>query len=108
MQSLSVVNIPSLICDVAGIGKIAEVPCFRRVRAWLDEEKALNAFPSHIEEFRGKVEELGAIGHGNLVPLRAYYYGRDEKLIVYDSTLTSLSILLHDLSSGVCYATILF
>ncbi|KAF3625723.1 putative inactive receptor kinase [Capsicum annuum] len=47
------------------------------------------------KEFRRKVEELGAIGHGNLVPLRAYYYGRDEKLIVYDSMPTSLSAVLH-------------
>lgn len=45
--------------------------------------------------FREKVEELGGIGHGNLVPLRAYYYGRDEKLIVYDSMPTSLSAVLH-------------
>ncbi|KAG6497532.1 probable inactive receptor kinase At1g48480 [Zingiber officinale] len=48
------------------------------------------------EDFREKVEVIGAIDHPNLVPLRAYYYSKDEKLLVYDyMPLGSLSALLH-------------
>ncbi|KAA8529019.1 hypothetical protein F0562_033493 [Nyssa sinensis] len=47
-------------------------------------------------EFIEKVEGLGVLVHENLVPLRAYYYGRDEKLLVYDSMpMGSLAALLH-------------
>ncbi|XP_019185623.1 PREDICTED: probable inactive receptor kinase At1g48480 isoform X2 [Ipomoea nil] len=48
------------------------------------------------KEFREKIEEVGKMNHANLVPLRAYYYSRDEKLLVYDYiTMGSLSALLH-------------
>nr|GMC59704.1 probable inactive receptor kinase RLK902 [Ipomoea batatas] len=48
------------------------------------------------KEFRQKIEEVGKMNHANLVPLRAYYYSRDEKLLVYDYiTMGSLSALLH-------------
>ena len=34
--------------------------------------------------------------HEHLVPLRAYYYSRDEKLLIYDyMPMGSLSTLLH-------------
>ncbi|RRT46102.1 hypothetical protein B296_00046246, partial [Ensete ventricosum] len=47
-------------------------------------------------EFREKVELIGAMNHPNLVPLRAYYYSKDEKLLVYDYLpMGSLSALLH-------------
>lgn len=47
-------------------------------------------------EFREKVEDLGMLAHENLVPFRAYYCGREEKLIVFDSMpMGSLSALLH-------------
>ncbi|KAJ6340370.1 hypothetical protein OIU77_008181 [Salix suchowensis] len=47
-------------------------------------------------EFREKIETVGAMDHENLVPLRAYYYSRDEKLLVYDyMSMGSLSALLH-------------
>ncbi|XP_057961833.1 probable inactive receptor kinase RLK902 [Malania oleifera] len=47
-------------------------------------------------EFRERVEELGKMVHGNLWPLRAYFYGRGEKLIVSDyAPAGSLSSLLH-------------
>lgn len=47
-------------------------------------------------EFKEKIETVGAMDHGNLVPLRAYYYSRDEKLLVYDyMPMGSLSALLH-------------
>ncbi|KAM2062173.1 hypothetical protein ACFX1T_047152 [Malus domestica] len=48
------------------------------------------------KEFREKIEEIGRMDHSNLVPLRAYYYSRDEKLFVYDyMPMGSLSALLH-------------
>lgn len=48
------------------------------------------------KEFKEKIEVVGAMDHENLVPLRAYYYSRDEKLLVYDyMPVGSLSALLH-------------
>ncbi|KAK6127413.1 hypothetical protein DH2020_038834 [Rehmannia glutinosa] len=48
------------------------------------------------KEFREKMEEIGRLDHENLVPLRGYYYNRDEKLLVYDYLpMGSLSALLH-------------
>ncbi|XWS60835.1 hypothetical protein CRYUN_Cryun07bG0071300 [Craigia yunnanensis] len=47
-------------------------------------------------EFKDKIEGVGAMDHQNLVPPRAYYYSRDEKLLVYDyMSMGSLSALLH-------------
>lgn len=48
------------------------------------------------KEFREKIEEIAKMDHGNLVQLRAYYFSRDEKLLVYDyMPMGSLSALLH-------------
>ncbi|KAF9683874.1 hypothetical protein SADUNF_Sadunf04G0059300 [Salix dunnii] len=48
------------------------------------------------KEFREKIEGVGNMKHENLVPLRAYYYSRDEKLLVHDyMPMGSLSALLH-------------
>ncbi|KAM7280884.1 hypothetical protein ACFE04_008018 [Oxalis oulophora] len=48
------------------------------------------------KEFVEKMEVVGTMEHLNLVPLRAYYYSRDEKLIVYDyMPMGSFSALLH-------------
>ncbi|XP_027358537.1 probable inactive receptor kinase At1g48480 isoform X2 [Abrus precatorius] len=48
------------------------------------------------KEFKEKIEGVGAMDHENLVPLRAYYYSRDEKLLVHDyMPMGSLSALLH-------------
>ncbi|XP_071701728.1 probable inactive receptor kinase At1g48480 [Rutidosis leptorrhynchoides] len=47
-------------------------------------------------EFRDKIEGVGAMDHENLVPLRAYYCNGEEKLLVYDyMPMGSLSALLH-------------
>ncbi|KAM7278337.1 hypothetical protein ACFE04_005471 [Oxalis oulophora] len=47
-------------------------------------------------EFRDKIEAVGTMDHENLVPLRAYYFSRDEKLLVHDyMPMGSLSALLH-------------
>lgn len=37
-----------------------------------------------IEEFRRHVEVLGKLRHPNLVPLRAYFQAKEERLLVYD------------------------
>ncbi|KAL3724833.1 hypothetical protein ACJRO7_029923 [Eucalyptus globulus] len=48
------------------------------------------------KEFKEKIEAVGAMDHQSLVPLRAYYYSNDEKLLVYDyMPMGSLSALLH-------------
>ncbi|KAE8678341.1 putative inactive receptor kinase [Hibiscus syriacus] len=47
-------------------------------------------------EFKEKIEGVGDMDHQHLVPLRAYYFSRDEKLLVYDyMPMGSLSALLH-------------
>ncbi|KAL8242343.1 hypothetical protein R6Q59_012654 [Mikania micrantha] len=52
-------------------------------------------------EFREKIEFVGAMDHQNLVPLKAYYYNKDEKLLVYDyMPMGSLSALLHGNKGG--------
>ncbi|KAL8053019.1 hypothetical protein ABFX02_05G044300 [Erythranthe guttata] len=48
------------------------------------------------EEFIVKIEEVGLFDHENLEPVRGYFYGRDEKLLLYEpKTNGSLSELLH-------------
>ncbi|KAK2967769.1 hypothetical protein RJ640_029665 [Escallonia rubra] len=48
------------------------------------------------KEFDGVMEVLGRMKHENVVPLRAFYYSKDEKLLVYDyMPAGSLSALLH-------------
>jgi hypothetical protein len=48
------------------------------------------------KEFKEKIDSVGAMDHESLVPLRAYYFSRDEKLLVYDyMPMGSLSALLH-------------
>ncbi|KAI3808952.1 hypothetical protein L1987_24921 [Smallanthus sonchifolius] len=49
------------------------------------------------KEFEQHMEFVGRIGrHPNIVPLCAYYYSKDEKLLVYEYMITgSLSALLH-------------
>ncbi|CAO2841436.1 unnamed protein product [Amaranthus hypochondriacus] len=48
------------------------------------------------KEFDTQMEVLGKCKHENLVVLRAYYYSRDEKLLVYDYlSAGSVSSLLH-------------
>ncbi|OMO57963.1 hypothetical protein COLO4_34961 [Corchorus olitorius] len=47
-------------------------------------------------EFEMQMEMLGKIKHENVVPLRAFYFSKDEKLLVYDFMRDgSLSALLH-------------
>ncbi|XP_022882042.1 probable inactive receptor kinase RLK902 [Olea europaea var. sylvestris] len=47
------------------------------------------------KEFRIEIEELGSLIHENLVPLRGYFYGTEEKLLIFEPMPRSLSIVLH-------------
>ncbi|KAL2225442.1 UNVERIFIED_CONTAM: putative inactive receptor kinase [Sesamum indicum] len=49
------------------------------------------------KDFELQMEMIGRVGqHPNVVPLRAYYYSKDEKLLVYDYYPSgSLAALLH-------------
>ncbi|XP_028774258.1 probable inactive receptor kinase At5g58300 [Neltuma alba] len=53
-------------------------------------------------DFEQQMETVGRVGqHPNVVPLRAYYYSKDEKLLVYDYISGgNLSTLLHGSRSG--------
>ncbi|KAK4797624.1 hypothetical protein SAY86_029950 [Trapa natans] len=58
--------------------------------------KRLRDSETSIGVFEEKVEELGSMDHENLVPLRAFYLARDEKLLVSDYIPSgSLSSILH-------------
>lgn len=47
-------------------------------------------------EFELQMEIMGRVDHPNVVPLRAYYYSKDEKLLVYDYMICgSFSLQLH-------------
>ncbi|KAI8001988.1 putative inactive receptor kinase [Camellia lanceoleosa] len=48
------------------------------------EVKRLNDVIISKRDFREKIENAEAMDRGNLVPLRAYYFNREEKLVVYD------------------------
>lgn len=49
-------------------------------------------------ELKEKIEGIGVMDHPNLVPLMAYYFSKDEKLLVYEYVpMGSLSALLHGL-----------
>lgn len=58
--------------------------------------KRLRDMKVSISVFKETVEELGSMDHENLVPLRACYYTRDEKLLINDHIPSgSLSSILH-------------
>ncbi|KAJ4844167.1 hypothetical protein Tsubulata_022650 [Turnera subulata] len=65
--------------------------------------KRLREVAVGTKEFELQMEAIGKIGqHPNIVPLRAYYYSKNEKLLVYNYMPTgSFSALLHgDRSAG--------
>ncbi|KAF8034417.1 hypothetical protein BT93_C0655 [Corymbia citriodora subsp. variegata] len=58
--------------------------------------KRLKDVVASKKEFEGQMEVLGKVKHEDVVPLRAFYYSKDEKLLVYDYMAAgSLSALLH-------------
>ncbi|PKU61613.1 putative inactive receptor kinase [Dendrobium catenatum] len=49
-----------------------------------------------LEEFSKKIEAISAMDHPNLVPLLAYYFSKNEKLLVYAyMPMGNLSSILH-------------
>ncbi|KAE8769767.1 hypothetical protein D1007_58599 [Hordeum vulgare] len=59
--------------------------------------KRLNDVTMSEPEFRDRIADIGELQHDFIVPLRAYYYSKDEKLLVYDfMPMGSLSAVLHD------------
>lgn len=60
-------------------------------------------FP-RLEEFRRHVEIIGRLRHPNLVPLRAYFQAKEERLLVYDYFPNgSLFSLVHGMYSLFIY-----
>lgn len=58
--------------------------------------KRLKDVTTGRKEFEGQVQLVGKLQHRNIVPLRAFYFSKDEKLLVYDyMAMGSLSALLH-------------
>ncbi|WCJ26497.1 Leucine-rich repeat protein kinase family protein [Euphorbia peplus] len=58
--------------------------------------KRIKDFVHTEEKFVEIVEAIEKINHENLFPLKAYYYSKDEKLLVYEYMPTgSLSAVLH-------------
>ncbi|ESQ42558.1 hypothetical protein EUTSA_v10012925mg [Eutrema salsugineum] len=59
--------------------------------------KRLKEVAAGKKEFEQQMEIIGQVGqHPSVVPLRAYYYSKDEKLLVYDYyPAGNLSSLLH-------------
>ncbi|XP_071716839.1 probable inactive receptor kinase At1g48480 [Rutidosis leptorrhynchoides] len=47
-------------------------------------------------QFTKKIESIGELYHENLLPIKGYYYGKEEKLLVFDyMPMGSLSSFLH-------------
>ncbi|KAG0600286.1 hypothetical protein M758_11G021900 [Ceratodon purpureus] len=58
--------------------------------------KRLKDVTTGRKEFETQIQLVGRLQHRNLVPLRAFYFSKDEKLLVYDyMPMGSLSVLLH-------------
>ncbi|KAL2650822.1 hypothetical protein R1flu_018950 [Riccia fluitans] len=58
--------------------------------------KRLKDVTTSKKDFEAQIGNVGRLHHRHLVPLRAYYFSKDEKLLVYDyMPAGSLSALLH-------------
>ncbi|XP_022141245.1 probable inactive receptor kinase At4g23740 isoform X2 [Momordica charantia] len=66
--------------------------------------KRLNQVTVGKREFEQQVELIANIKHENIISLRAYYYSKDEKLMVYDYCAQgSVSAMLHNKQGeGLC------
>lgn len=71
-----------IVYKVVGVGK-GSVPAMATavaVRRLSEGDDAALRF----KEFENEVEAIGKVRHPNVVPLRAYYYASDEKLLITD------------------------
>ena len=58
--------------------------------------KRLKDVTTSRKEFESLIQAIGKLQHRNVVPLRAYYFSKDEKLLVSDfMPLGSLAAILH-------------
>uniref|UniRef100_A0A453C5C2 Protein kinase domain-containing protein n=1 Tax=Aegilops tauschii subsp. strangulata TaxID=200361 RepID=A0A453C5C2_AEGTS len=58
-------------------------------------------------EFRDKIAAIGGLDHPNVVPLQAYYFSKDERLMVYEFVATgSLSSMLHGACSWIKFLSV--
>lgn len=85
-----------IVYKVVGVGRgssaAANVVAVRR----LSEGDATWRF----KEFESEVEAIARVRHPNVVPLRAYYYAHDEKLLITDFIRNgSLHTALHGINS---------
>ncbi|KAL3700826.1 hypothetical protein R1sor_018848 [Riccia sorocarpa] len=63
--------------------------------------KRLKDVTTTKKDFEAQIGMVGKLHHSHLVPLRAYYFSKDEKLLVYDyMPAGSLSALLHGTKGG--------
>ncbi|CAH9110507.1 unnamed protein product [Cuscuta epithymum] len=63
--------------------------------------KRLNEVSVGRKEFEQQMLVVGGMRHENVAPLRAYFYSRDEKLMVYDYySQGSVSAMIHDHRGG--------
>lgn len=67
-----------------------------------------DANPCARKEFEQYMDVIGKLKHPNIVKLRAYYYAKEEKLLVYDYMSNgSLHSLLHG-TKYACHVTLFF
>ncbi|OAE26289.1 hypothetical protein AXG93_3040s1060 [Marchantia polymorpha subsp. ruderalis] len=63
--------------------------------------KRLKDVTTARKDFEAQIATVGRLHHRNLIPLRAFYFSKDEKLLVYDyMPAGSLSALLHGTKGG--------
>ncbi|KAJ1409919.1 Protein kinase domain [Sesbania bispinosa] len=86
-----------IVYKVVGVGKGSfPAPTVVAVRRLSEGDDATLRF----KEFESEVEAIGRVRHPNVVPLRAYYYASDEKLLITDFIRNgSLHTALHGITS---------
>ncbi|GER29803.1 leucine-rich repeat protein kinase family protein [Striga asiatica] len=96
VESFSLQELLSALAEVLGQGSVGST-----YKAYLDSGvevivKRLKNVCVGEEEFRNKIEEVGLIVHENLEGAKGYFYGREEKLLLYEPMPNgSLYALLH-------------
>lgn len=69
--------------------------------------KRLKEVSAGRRDFEQQMELVGRIRHANVAELRAYYYSKDEKLLVYDFySRGSVSNMLHGMALALVLAVI--
>ncbi|CAA0841408.1 Probable inactive receptor kinase [Striga hermonthica] len=96
VETFSLQELLSALAEVLGQGTVGST-----YKAYFDSGvevivKRLKNVCVGEEEFRNKIEEVGLMVHENLEGAKGYFYGREEKLLLYEPmTNGSLYALLH-------------